>query len=126
MVKLYDYLQIEENDYDCYDTEISGEVTVCYIENPKDDYDRFCVELMKRVNVIKKIDDCSIECEWSKLIRENWDKFKAFTASEWAHDYEDDVEFVYQWIREIHFYIAGEVAEDYYSTLLDFVLTLEG
>ena len=54
------------------------------------------------------------------------DKFKAFTKEYWNNQYEDDEdEFIYQWISEIHLYIAGYVGEKMYGKLNSFIETLE-
>ena len=37
----------------------------------------------------------------------------------------DEDEFIYQWINEIHLYMAGYVSEDFYETLVKFVDSLE-
>lgn len=128
-MKLYDYLKLTEKDYDTEDTIYCATVTVCYIEeNGKNDsYDKFCIELMKKAEVVKVIDDIII-VKWTDLIQNNMDKFRKFTAENWYEScqYEDDeAEFIYQWIREIHYYMAGYVAEDMYDELVKLVATLE-
>ena len=126
-MKLYDFIKLTECDYDTYDTIYDAVVTVCYIEeNEENDfYDKFCIELMKKVNVEKQSDDALI-VEWTELIQKNMDKFKEFTNNHWRYNYEDDEdEFIYQWIEEIHSYMAGYVSEKFYETLFNFVETLE-
>jgi hypothetical protein len=114
-----------ENDFDTYDTQYDASVTVCHIYEEYDEYDKFCNNIMKKVNV-EKINDDALTVNWSGLIEKNMDKFKEFSREYWAYDYEDDIdEFVYQWINEIHMYIAGYVDEDFYSVLNDFVDSLE-
>jgi hypothetical protein len=54
------------------------------------------------------------------------EKFKKFTAEHWNNQYEDDEdEFIYQWINEIHLYMAGYTTERIYKLLNQFVETLE-
>jgi hypothetical protein len=56
------------------------------------------------------------------------EKFRKFTAENWYENcqYENDNdEFIYQWINEIHQYMAGNVSEDFYDELVKFVKTLE-
>lgn len=129
MFNLYDYIMMTECDYDTYDTEYDAEVTVCHIyaEDEEDEYDRFCNGIMKKVNVVEINGDVLI-VNWCELIKRNMDKFKAFTAEHWYEDcqYEDDEdEFIYQWINEIHQYMAGNVSERFYSVLNKFMDTLE-
>ena len=127
MVKLYDYLQMSECDFDTYDTKYDAVVTVCHIYEEEDEYDKFCNNIMKKVNVVKINGDCLI-VDWCELIERNIIKFRMFTAENWYENcqYEDDEdEFVYQWINEIHQYIAGYVSMGFYSKLNKFVDSLE-
>lgn len=127
MITLYDYLVKAENDFDTYDTEYDTGVTVCHIYEENDEYDKFCNSIIKKVNVVK-VNKNSLTVNWSELIKRNMGKFKKFTAEHWYANcqYEDDIdEFIYQWINEIHQYMAGNVSEDFYSTLNKFVDSLE-
>lgn len=124
---LYEYLKTNENDFDTCDTVYDAGVTVCYIadEDENDDYDKFCNGIIKKVNVVKINDDSPI-VNWTELIERNIDKFKSFAREHWIRDYENDMdEFKYQWINEIHYYMAGYVDEDFYSVLNKFVDSLE-
>lgn len=128
-MKLYDYLKLTENCYDTSDTVFDAVVTVDFIEENKnnDNYDKFCIELMKKAEVEKVNDDTPI-VKWTELIQNNMEKFKEFTAENWYEScqYEDDEdEFIYQWINEIHQYMAGNVSEDFYKKLVELVETLE-
>lgn len=125
MIKLYDYLKMSEADYDTYDTDYDACVTVCYIDEENDDYDKFCNGIIKKVNVVE-INGDELVCDWSKLIERNIIKFKKFTSKHWRNQYEDDIdEFIYQWINEIHYYMAGYVSESFYSVLNEFLDTLD-
>ena len=125
-MKLYELQKVTQSDYDCYDIDFDYSVTMCYIDNAKDDYDRFCMELAKKVDVIRAYGN-SATCDWTNLILNNFDKFKAFTKSEWAGDYKDNEDFICEWIEELNSYVAGNVpaGENFYKKLYDFVFTLE-
>ena len=128
-MKLYDFLKISQNDFDTYDTVYDTGVTVCYIdeEDAEDSYDKFCIEMMKKVEVKEQNDDILI-VKWTELIQNNMEKFKEFTKENWYEScqYEDDEdEFIYQWINEIHQYMAGYVSEKFYDKLVEFVQTLK-
>ena len=126
-MKLYDYLKMSKADYDTYDTVYDIGVTVCYIdeEDETDDYDKFCNGIIKKVNVME-INGDTLVVNWSELIERNIKKFKKFTSKHWIRQYEDDIdEFIYQWINEIHMYMAGYVSEDFYSVLVKFVDSLD-
>ena len=128
-MKLYEIMKLTESDYDTCDTVFDAVVTVCYIEEQANNtnYETFCVELMKKVEV-EKINGDIIIAKWTELIQNNMEKFKEFTAKNWYEScqYEDDEdEFIYQWINEIHSYMAGYVAEDFYDNLCEFVRELK-
>lgn len=128
-MKLYDFLKVAQNDFDTEDTIYCAVVTVCYIEEDEtnDSYDKFCIELMKKVEVEKQFGDALL-VKWTELITNNMEKFRKFTKENWYEScqYEnDDDEFIYQWINEIHQYMAGNVSEDFYDELIEFVDSLE-
>ena len=122
---LYEYLKMTECDYDTCDTEYDTGVTVCFIDEENDDYDKFCNGIIKKVDVVK-INGDILTVNWNELIERNMDRFKKFAKKHWKYQYENDTdEFVYQWINEIHMYMAGYVSEDFYSTLNKFVGSLK-
>ncbi len=125
---LYEYLKMSEDDFDTYDVTYDAVVTVCYIadEDEKDEYDKFCNGIIKKVEVVH-VDVHYLTVNWTDLIERNIDKFKAFTKEHWYVDcqYEDDIdEFIYQWVNEIHQYMAGNVSIDFYSVLNELVDSL--
>lgn len=123
-MNLYEYLELTKNDFDTCDNDFDAIVTVCHIGKENDNYDKFCNELMKKVEMLSKNDDY-LTVSWSVLIRGNMDKFRAFTKEHWSFQYEDDDdEFVYQWIKEFHSYLAGMVSDSFYGTLVEFIETL--
>ena len=130
-MKLYDFLKISQNDFDTCDTVYDTCVTVCYIDEEhetKDNYYKFCTEIIKKVEVERMVDGDTLIVKWTELIQNNMKKFREFTAENWYENcqYEDDEdEFIYQWINEIHQYMAGNVSEDFYDELVEFVQTLK-
>ena len=121
---LFEYLQMTECDYDTYDTKYDTGVTVCHIDEECDEYDKFCNGIIKKVDVVG-INNDILTVNWSELIERNMDKFKEFTAEHWRYQYKDDIdEFEYQWINEIHMYMAGYVGESFYSVLNELVDSL--
>ena len=74
---------------------------------------------------MEKINGDVLIVKWTELIQNNMEKFKAFTKENWSNQYEDDEdEFIYQWINEIHYYLAGYVNEDFYDELVKLVAIL--
>lgn len=127
MITLYDYLKMSENDHDTYDTDYEAIVTVCFIDEEDDEYDKFCNGIIKKVNVVH-VNGYDLTVNWCDLIERNMDKFKAFTKEHWYEScqHEDDIdEFIYQWINEIHQYMAGNVSIDFYNELNKLVSSLE-
>ena len=121
---LYELVNLAEKDFDTYDTEFDSCVTVCHIGKESDNYDKFCNEIMKRVNIVNVNND-NLIVNWSELIKRNMEIFKVFAREHWIFDYENDEdEFVYQWIKEIHYYLAGYVDEDTYEELVELVENL--
>lgn len=127
MITLFDFLKLSEGDYDTYDTKYDAEVTVCYIDREEDYYEKFCNEIVKKVNVVK-INNDTLIVDWSDLIERNMNKFRIFTREHWYENYwyeDDDDEFVYEWINEIHGYMSGSVGEKFYSKLYELVKKLK-
>lgn len=125
---LYEFLEATKSDYDVCDTEYYALVTVCYGYGESDDYNKFCGEIIKKVDFVSQINNITLTANWSGMIEKNLDKFRAFTKEHWRDDcqYEDDDdELVYQWIIEIDRYMAGFVSEDFYTDLLALAKTLE-
>lgn len=134
-MKLYDFLKMYEKDCDTSDIQYDTCVTVSFIDEDKaeDNYDKFCIELTKKVEIVSIFDynfTCyGIVCDWSKLVTDNIEKFRAFTLDHWHKDAQYDGEdeqddFILAWINEIHYLLAGYVSEDFYDVLVKFVETL--
>lgn len=123
---LYDFLEKEKSDFDTWDTVYDQCVTVCYTcdEHEENSYFKFCNGISKKVEITEKINDFTVQVEWSRLIKENMEKFKFFSDTNWKNKYDDEDVFIEQWIEEIHHYIAGYVDEDFYETLNKFISTL--
>ena len=127
-MNLFDIVDIAEKDFDTYDTVYDACVTVCHIGKETDNCDKFCNGIMKKVKFVQKGSYHSLIVDWSGLIKRNMEKFREFTRKNWMEhcQYEDDDdEFIYQWIQEIHRYMAGYVSEGFYKKLVEFVDSLE-
>lgn len=124
---LYEFMKMSECDYDTYDVDFDAIVTVCLPDEDDDldAYSKFCFEIIKKVNVVKVI-DTGLIVDWSGFIKRNIEQLREFTDEYWYNNYADDEdEFVYQWINEIHAYLAGYVSEDIYKKLVELVETLD-
>ena len=133
---LYDYLKMQNNGYlsvDTYDKDYDAVVTIdadiededensC--ENHEDDenYYKFIFALLRAVEVVS-FDRDNVICDWSGLVKNNMTIFREFSKKCWICQYEDDdEEFIYQWIRELHYYYAGYVGESTYKAFRKDVL----
>lgn len=118
-MKLLDYLKIYNKDADYYDTDYDASVTVCYddiVDNTEelDPYDCFCWKLYNSVQIKNES-----TVFWSHLIINNMKLFKEFTDKYWINTYEDDeAEFIYQWIRELHAFCSGAATDDIYLEMI--------
>ena len=124
-MNLYDFVMKEQGDFDTYDTVFDVCVTVCEpyeYDNgeEKEYYDVFSDLIMKKVSVVKKISDYECQCNWSDFILLNKEIFKRASTELWTSVPAGEEELVYQWIREIHAWMAGYVSE---STYKKFVTT---
>lgn len=133
-MKLRTYLNVLQSDIDTYDNTFEGVVTVChipteefkkYINKPNNDvnYYRFCRFIYNNVDVISTDADIVV-CDWTGLIKKYYEAFKTFMNENWGNTYAGD-EFYYQWINEIHLYLAGHATEEIYAEFL-LKLALEG
>lgn len=126
-MNLFEFINTTQKDFDTYDDVYDASVTICFIDEEEDAYDKFCNGMIRLVEVIKQTDDCILLVKWTDLIKRNIEKFREFTKKYWYDDcqYEDDEdEFIYQWITEIDNYMAGNVIIEFYETLVKFVNTL--
>lgn len=123
---LFDYMKEHQEDIDTFDTDYDAIVTVCYMEEEdiNDNYDKFCIEIIKKV-MVESAAHGDVVVDWSGFVKKNMKQLKAFTEKYWNNQYEDDEdEFIYQWIREIHYYLAGYVGESTYKVLNQMLATL--
>lgn len=121
---LYDFIRMAENDYDTYDDVYDAIVTVCAFdeEDEKSDeyYEKFRIGIMKFVEVIRGTADKGLLCKWTDFITRNLAIFKEFAKKYWCNPYEDDEdEFIYQWITELHNWGAGALSESMYKEFVE-------
>ena len=124
---LYDFIKVADNDYDTYDNTYDAIVTVCSFD--KDDeqseeyYEKFRIGIMKYVEVVKAISGWEVICDWSGFIKNNITVFREFAEEHWIRQYEDEEDFIDQWIREIHYWLAGETSESVYKEFVENYMT---
>ena len=129
---LYDYLKMQRDGHICadtydnvYDVEVTVDADIDSEEAYADDfYYQFCFALLRVVEVESFVSG-NIICKWSKLIEDNLKLFRDYSKEHWWEDcqYEDDnEEFIYQGIKELHMYYAGYVGENTYEAFKTDVL----
>ena len=120
---LYDFVRVANNDYDTYDDVYDAIVTVCAFdeEDEKSDeyYEKFRIGIMKFVEVIRGTADKGLLCKWSEFIGRNIKVFREFAEKYWYIQYEDEDEFIYQWITELHSWSAGALSESMYKEFVE-------
>lgn len=119
---LYDLLKVLNDDFDTYDNVYDAIVTVCSFDEEDEQsaeyYDKFRIEIMKFIEVTKGSKQ-ALWCNWSDFIKRNIQIFREFEAKYWSNHYEDEDDFIYQWIKEIDAWISGAVNERIYKEFVE-------
>lgn len=114
-MKLYDFLKMFGEDFDTYDDVVVTTVTACINLEPEDDYDEFCVALVKKIEVKSIEEDGNPICGWYDYIERNLPIFRQFANDNWIkNNYPDEEDFICEWIEELHRFLAGYGADDQY------------
>lgn len=121
---LYDFIRMEDTDFDTYDTVFDAEVTVCV---PYDDseitewYDKFYNFIIKHVEFKEKISEYECTAEWTNFITDNLEIFREAANDMWYDDRvpDDNDDLIYEWIKEIHSWLAGYVSEAEYQKFME-------
>lgn len=121
---LYDFVRMEDTDFDTYDTVFDVEVTVCV---PYDDseitewYDKFYNFIIKHVEFKEKISECECTAEWTNFITDNLEVFREVANDMWYDDRvpDDNDDLIYEWIKEINSWLAGYVSEVEYQKFME-------
>ena len=126
---LYDYIKTNCKDgwfdEDTYDTVFDYGITVCVdIDSTSDEYyQKFCTGLLKHVEVDTMDGDCVLK--WSDMIKDNIELFRNFANWHWnisAEEFEDDDDLIYEWLKELHYWLAGYTSENVYKTFCEEVI----
>ena len=123
---LYEYIKQEQNDFDVWDTVFDNIVTVCCIDEDKEDEDnhyKFCIGIMKLVEFKSRVlwTDCAITGDWYGFLKKNYDTLLEWAKAHWR-EYaipEDEEDFIYEWIDELHGMFAGGLSEESYADFVE-------
>lgn len=120
---LYEFIKMENNDFDTYDTVFDVEVTVCVpYDKEKDWYDKFYNFIIKHVQFVEKLSSGECTADWYNFINENIKVFRQAANDMWRLDYiniDDDDDLIYEWIKEIEGWLAGYVSETEYRKFME-------
>lgn len=112
---LYDFIKADDCCYDTYDDVYDTTVTVDINLDPEDDYDEFCVELIKKIEVKGRAYDGNPVCGWYDYIKRNLPRFRQFADDYWIkNNHEDEDDFICEWVEELHRFLAGYGEDDQY------------
>ena len=130
VVSLLDYLKKYPGDYDVWDNTFDMCVTVCSPDSEeKTAYDNFVAEICDKVYMVYDGDDIEETdnpvADWYGFIEKNMEKFRNFTGRYWACEYEDDDDYIEEWIVEINNLFAGYGSWKSYGNLAIFAKTLK-
>lgn len=117
---LYEFITLEQADFDTFDTVYDTCVTVCepyeYEEGEqKEYYDIFSDLIMQMVEVEEKTGECTCLCKWSDFIEKNIATFRKAADELWMRTPKADEDLIYEWIKEINSWLAGYVSENTYK-----------
>ena len=117
---LYEFITLEQADFDTFDTVYDTCVTVCepyeYEEGEqKEYYDIFSDLIMQMVEVEEKTGECTCLCKWSDFIEKNIATFRKAADELWMITPKADEDLIYEWIKEINSWLAGYVSENTYK-----------
>ena len=101
--------------------------TCCYIDekDATEDYDAFCIKLMKMVEVVRNgATSCILICDWYSLFKRNIDMIRNYAAKVWIDaPSDDDDDLIYDWINFMDSCFAGYVGESLYPDLITLIDT---
>ena len=125
---LWEYIQ-QHNDNGCFtmDTcDVSYDVIVTVDvdinDEQQDYYDKFVFKILNSVEVV---DGGKGIMNWEGFVKSYWDALKKFETLFWVNTYEDDDDFIYEWIHEIHMFLAGYTSETMYEEFCNRVLGVD-
>lgn len=106
---------------DVFDIIITVDILTDDEENDMGYYGKFANFICKNVNVLGKAGGCDVVADWSALITENMSVFRKAANAMWYEGSvpDDDDDFVYEWLTEIHGWLAGGVSESSYKHFME-------
>lgn len=116
---LYDFLKNNERDYDVADTVFDCVVTVCPPYDGDEWYDKFCNFILQHVEYADYADECDASAFWYNFIDKNIVVFRRCADDMWTYIPNNNDNLIYEWIEEIHKWMAGYVGEEEYQKFME-------
>ena len=70
-------------------------------------------------NHIKVVDPKNDICDYTGFVEKNMTALRNFSKQHWRYQYPDPDDFTYEWIGELHGFLAGNATDQNYSDLLN-------
>ena len=125
-MKLIEYAKLWDNMDMCIDTSdtvFDAIVTIDIDSDVEKNLDRpywqFVKIILENVELVKLFNGAyaSAICDYTGFVKANMKALKKFSAEEWypeSHNVDED-DYIYNWITEIHGYLAGYASDRQYS-----------
>lgn len=133
-MKLYEALKLYETKSTSIDTAdyVYDEIiTVDIMENEigKDNYETFCIELQKKVELQKFIDGAYAKAvvDWTGFLMKNKKAFEKYVKENWRQEKQyvlsDIDDFYCEWLEQFQLLLSGNGTESIYQDMIDLLKT---
>lgn len=130
MMKLLEFLNLHSDvTEDTSDTIYDAVVTVVWDKEcnelaKTDWYYTFCKELYAKVDFVEVNKYNVWIVDYAGFIKRNLEHFKKYSEQNWKSSYhnlcdEDEDEYIYTWINNIHYLLSGEITESESKDMID-------
>ena len=118
---LYELLQIKEDYIETSDVDYDVLVGTDLVKDEDinentDNYYKFLNYIAHNVEVTDARNDI---CNWSKFVLDHKVALAKYAEENWYEVPEDESDFIYNWINELHGYQAGSISEKMYKEFID-------
>lgn len=124
---LYELLQIKEDYIETSDVDYDVLVGTDLVKDEDinentDNYYKFLNYIAHNVEVTDARNDI---CNWSKFVLDHKVALAKYAEENWYEVPEDESDFIYNWINELHGYQAGSISEKMYKEFIDAMNTYQ-
>lgn len=124
---LYELLQIKEDYIETSDVDYDVLVGTDLVKDEDinentDNYFKFLNYIAHNVEVTDARNDI---CNWSKFVLDHKVALTKYAEENWYEVPEDESDFIYEWINELHSYQSGNISEKMYKDFIDAMNTYQ-